>query len=408
MELARRSTVRRGAGSLDYLGDEIAVALAVSRRSGEALLDRALAMDDAPDVHDALARGELTARKADVLLRTTSHLSTSEAAQVHAAVLPDAPQLTVPQIRRAARRAELLVAPEAAAGRHERARAERCVWLEPAPDAMAWVKAYLPASDAMRVMTGLDALAAAAAREDDRTADVRRADALVDVVGRVLDSGLDLHGHPLPVRQRRRPHLNVTMSLASLVGADDAPAELAGYGPVPAAVARTIAQEARWRFVAVDPRTGEVVDRSTDSYRPSAEVVDAIIDRDVTCTFPGCHVDARRCDLDHTDPFRDDRPAAEQTRTTNLAALCRHHHRMKTHGGWTPRRDPATGVTSWTSRSGCRYTRDPVPVPLTSEPPLPPHPSESSTAAPPWDSSTEPASTDPRATGADPPPAEAA
>lgn len=274
----------------------------------------------------------------------------------------------MPQVRDAVRRAEQTHAPEQALERHDRACAERGVWLRPAADAMAWVNALLPAADAMRVMTAVDALATSCAPEDPRGADARRADALADLAGAVLDRGTDLDGTPLPTRQGRRPHLQVTVTLAALCGATDTPAELAGYGPVPAAVARSLAAEACWSFVAVDARSGQVVDRSTTAYRPSAAVVRAVVDRDVTCTFPGCRVPAERCDLDHAVPFDPSLPARQQTTTSNLAALCRHHHRLKTHARWTPCHDPRTGVTTWLTRDGRSYTRDPVPVPFEQEP----------------------------------------
>lgn len=365
-EMWRRAG-RAGAGTTEFVGDEVAVALAVSRRSGEVLVERAVFLDAAPEVGDALAAGALTVRKADALARGTAHLGEQDARTVHRAVLDRAPGLTVPQLRAAVRRAEILLDPAAAGRRHERARRERCVWLEPAPDAMAWVKAFLPAQDAARVVTAVDALAAAAAPGDQRPVGARRADALVDVLGAVLDAGLDLVGRALPTRQGRRAHVAVTMSLASLTGASGTPAELAGYGPVPASVGRRVAAAAAWQPVVLDPRTGEVLERSTAAYRPSPALAARIVDRDVTCTFPGCRIPAERCDLDHIQPFDPTRDAVPQTRTGNLAALCRHHHRMKTHGGWTPSRDPASGVTSWVSRTGHVYTRDPVPAPFEAE-----------------------------------------
>ena len=42
----------------------------------------------------------------------------------------------------------------------------------------------------------------------------------------------------------------------------------------------------------------------------------------------------------------------------NLAPLCRRHHRIKTHGGWTYTTiEP--GIYLWTSKHGYQYLRDP-------------------------------------------------
>lgn len=142
-----------------------------------------------------------------------------------------------------------------------------------------------------------------------------------------------------------------------LCGARDGSAELAGYGPVPGIVARRIAAESEWTSVVTEGRAGGVVKRSK-TYRPSPSLVSAVIDRDVTCTFPGCRISAPRCDIDHIEPFRKDPRAEDQTLLDNLQPLCRHHHRLKTHGRWLPTRDAATGVTTWHSAMGFTYTRE--------------------------------------------------
>ncbi|WP_225755023.1 HNH endonuclease signature motif containing protein [Actinotalea sp. Marseille-Q4924] len=365
-EMLRRTCGPREEG---FLADEIAAATGVTPRAGRVLVDRAAALVRAPDVHDNLADGTLTTRKADTLCRVTAHLPVGQAAVVRRAVLAHGSRLTAPQIRATARRVELEIAPEAAAGRHEAARRTRGVWMEPADDCMAYVHAYLPATDAMRVMTAVDAVAAAAAQDDGRGVDARRADAMVDVLARVLDRGVGPDGVDLPVSQRRRPHLNVTLNVSTLLGLRDDPAVLAGYGPIGAQMAREVAAQGTWRFTLVDPRTGEVLERASKGYRPSPTVVSAVVDRAPTCTFPGCGVAASWCDIDHITPYDHARRDEVQTRTSGLHPLCRHHHVMKTHGRWSAERDPATGVTTWRSRTGQVYTRDPVAVPFEPGPP---------------------------------------
>ena len=77
-----------------------------------------------------------------------------------------------------------------------------------------------------------------------------------------------------------------------------------------------------------------------------------------TCVFPWCGRNARRCDLDHIVPYDHDHPdRGGPTSTDNLAALCRRHHRLKTHGRWRyEMTDP--GVFTWTSPLGYTYLRD--------------------------------------------------
>lgn len=365
-ELVRRA---RGPREEGFVADELAAATGVTPRAGRVLVERAVALMRAPEVHDALADGTLTVRKADTLCRATAHLPLGHAAIVHDAVLAHGSGLTAPQIRATARRVELELDPTAADRRHEAARRTRAVWMEPAEDCMAFVHAYLPATDAMRVMTAVDAVAATAGRDDDRGVDARRADALVDVLRRVLDRAVGPDGADLPVSPRRRPHLNVTLNLSTLLGLRQDPAVLAGYGPIGARMAREVAAQGAWTFTMVDPRTGEVLQRASKGYRPSPTVLQAVLDRTPTCTFPGCGVAASWCDIDHITPYDHGRPDQEQTRTDRLHPLCRHHHVMKTHGHWTPTRDAATGVTTWQSRTGQVYTRDPVAAPFEPGPP---------------------------------------
>ncbi|MGK2874489.1 MAG: HNH endonuclease signature motif containing protein, partial [Nocardioides sp.] len=58
------------------------------------------------------------------------------------------------------------------------------------------------------------------------------------------------------------------------------------------------------------------------------------------------------CDLDHVVPYDPDGPPG-QTSTTNLRPLCRTHHRVKTHTGWTP---TDTDTLTWTSPRGFRQS----------------------------------------------------
>ncbi|NYE36904.1 hypothetical protein F4692_002037 [Nocardioides cavernae] len=94
---------------------------------------------------------------------------------------------------------------------------------------------------------------------------------------------------------------------------------------------------------------------STPAYEPTTRIREAVILRDRTCMFPWCTRSARRCDLDHVIPF----DAGGPTSTTNLAPLCRTHHRLKTHSSWHYE-TPEPGAYEWTSPHGHRFRRDPT------------------------------------------------
>ena len=101
---------------------------------------------------------------------------------------------------------------------------------------------------------------------------------------------------------------------------------------------------------------------TVDRYEPTARLKRQIHLRDRTCVFPWCSRPSRRCDVDHVEPFDHDasgegREQPGPTTTGNLGSLCRHHHRLKTHGVWKVE-SPSSGIFHWTSPHGQRFRRD--------------------------------------------------
>ncbi|MBO9553287.1 HNH endonuclease signature motif containing protein [Cellulomonas sp.] len=386
-ELAARSAGT--AGGL-YLPEELACALATTRHAAEFAVHQAVALGTHPALHDALVDGRIDARKVTAVLdELPGSLSDDVRRQVVLDAVAHARDLTAPQLRRHVRRTVLLACPREVEARTARARQDRHVRLEWGDDAMAWVSAYLPAPDAVAVYTVVDALAGTSApSDDDRHVDQRRADAFADVFRRILDSQ-DVPGvGPLPRRHGRRAAVQVTVAATTLLGVDDAPAELGSYGPIPASMAREIAQDATWTRVLTDPATGTAVEAGASTYRPGADLTRTVIARDVTCTFFGCRQPAARCDLDHVVPFHGSGHAQPQTTAANLHALCRRHHQAKTHGNWSVGRDPTTGSTWWTSPLGITTIRPAVrlvasPQLLDPHAPRTPPPTRSHTRPPP-------------------------
>ena len=149
----------------------------------------------------------------------------------------------------------------------------------------------------------------------------------------------------------RKPiSINVTIDLPTLLGIDENPAQLTGYGPIPASLARELAADGNWQRFITDPRSGELLDLGRKSYRPSQYLVDFLLARDRTCRFPGCRYPAHRSDIDHVTPWDD----GGKTTPENLGALCRRHHRLKTHGGWKVT-SASDGSCEWISPTGKHY-----------------------------------------------------
>ena len=259
--------------------------------------------------------------------------------------------------------------------------------VRPLPDGMGEFTAILTADGLMTVSTALDAMADAAGDPpgtppaERRSTDQRRADALVGVFRSFLDGEVPWGSEHQPActgaaarrgdasaaptgsgtsrpgkRHGRRTHLDVTVPLSTLLAIDDAGGELAGYGPIPADLARAIAATARQvRILTTTDDTGTCRHLgATRAYRPFRRLAAYVIARDRTCRFPGCRRHAARCDLDHTIPWPDG-----PTCQCNLAALCRRHHRMKHEYGWQLEwlGDPTTSdaTLQWTSPLNRRY-----------------------------------------------------
>lgn len=92
-----------------------------------------------------------------------------------------------------------------------------------------------------------------------------------------------------------------------------------------------------------------LADEKTEKYSPTERQRTYIQGRDGTCRFPGCDVDATKCDIDHIQPYNHENPdEGGQTETPNLHCLCRRHHNLKTAGLWNVVRD-IDGVEYWTS-----------------------------------------------------------
>ena len=72
-----------------------------------------------------------------------------------------------------------------------------------------------------------------------------------------------------------------------------------------------------------------------------------------TCVFPWCTRPARTADCDHVIPY----DQGGSTCSCNLAALCRRHHRLKTHSTWSYTvLEP--GSFLWSSPYGYQFLTD--------------------------------------------------
>ena len=391
--------------------EDISAALRMSGNSAQYKIDIARSLiNTLPNTCTALATGEISTAHANVIARETAAairegLPTEAIARIEESAIAHAEFHTPAQVGNKVRTMLAQVAPKEFEEIVVRARDTRKVSMYRESDGMATVVAILPAEDAQTVMSAIENFVIRANRRDEearnhaakaeiiraafigrapstyenakrnngagvhgageqikmtpveeaafnneyapdlRTMDMKRADALSEIAGIAVSLSADeAKSH------RRSVSVNVTIDLPTLLGLNENPGQLAGYGVLPAQIVRALAGEGKWRRFITDPNSGTLLDYGRDSYQPPQDLVDYLIARDRTCRFPGCRQSAARADIDHAEAWED----GGATSAANLGALCRRHHRMKTHGGWklTSNED---GSCNWESPDGHRY-----------------------------------------------------
>ena len=306
---------------------EAATALRWTRRAAESWVGLAEdVVGRLPAVHTALMAGAIDLPRVRVFSTELCAATDTAARAVANRLLPDAPRLTTGQL--AVRIRKLLAAadPAETAKRYHQAVADRGMLASASSDGSMHLAAWgLPADRAAAAVERIDAMAKAAkCAGDARSMDQLRADTLLGLLVGDYDG-------PAPVH--RRGVVELTVPLATLLGLTEQPGELAGFGPVVADLARQVTaahrNTATWRYSVLDA-DGRLLYHGITRRRPTAGDAAHVRTRDRRCTFPGCRVQASRCDLDHHRRYADGGP----TSPANLHALCRYHHRAKDELGW--------------------------------------------------------------------------
>lgn len=298
-----------------YAPDEVALALSQSRMSAGARLARSVQLCTVlPATLHAWETGRIDEAKALAICDATQNLDPDTAVAVQDRVLPRAAGRSLAQVKAALRRAVIAADPQGANERHRKARLDRRVVVGDETDGMASLWALLPAHAASASYAWLTRLARGLGAADPRGMDARRADLMTDLLTGNLavttrhpgttvavgapdstpstsstpsapsapsatapatigsaapastrpdaaPSDRDTAG-PKPLRPvgPGRPLVQVVIPHTTLLGHDDQPCELVGYGPIPADLAREIAADAVWTRLVTDPLSGTLLD----------------------------------------------------------------------------------------------------------------------------------------------------
>ncbi len=329
----------------EYVADEVAAALRCTRRGGETQVYLALQLSHFPQVLKMLVAGDIDLYRAGVIIETTRHLSTESANDVVDRVIASAPELTAGQLRARLTRLCMEACPQDAMQRLETGIEQRRVIVSANHDGTAnLLLLSIAPEQAMAARRRINRLARRLkTKGDTRNSDQRRADVALDL----LLAGSEEIGN--------RAHVDIVVDLGTLVGLNDAPGEIPGFGPVVAEIARNVVDRqhgAKWDYTII--HNGEAVDTGTLRRRPKESQRRTVISRHPTCIFPGCRMPARDSDLDHRQDYARGGPTSE----ANLAPLCRHHHRLKHRSPWKVK-PLGPGEYEWVSRLGHEYRVSP-------------------------------------------------
>ncbi|MEP9361362.1 DUF222 domain-containing protein [Nocardioides sp. CN2-186] len=315
---------------------ELALALGMSTDAGKRYLGDAVETRyRLPKLWSRVMRGEVPVWKARQVATRTIGLSEDAAGFVDTHVAPVAHRCSYAQIDRAVDHARDLYDPDEAEARRAEQTEHRNVTVrlgDVTTDGLVYIEATTDLADALAFEAQLSTKAHDLLEHHPHLPlDVRRSMALGHL-GDASSRELVIHTH------------HDTSSTDGLVRVDNTKSWI------------TVEQLGEWcqqehTRVTIRPVLDLNEHLHTDRYEPTDRLREQVIQTHPTCVFPRCERPSRRCDLDHITEWPEG-----ATDSLNLAPLCRGHHRLKTHGGWTYTR---TGhrTFDWTSPHGITYRR---------------------------------------------------
>jgi hypothetical protein len=341
----------------EYLSLEISALLGMAPGSGACLIGRVLnCVYRHPLLWDAVqARTVRWNRAVDVIEDVTSAgLSLEAAHKVDQRITPLLMTMPRARTRRILAGLIALADPAQARSREEASRDQRGVSFFAAAGSTTHLTGRLDLSDAIALDDTLGRLATTLATLGDTDSlDIRRASAMGILADparalTMLTDGTDTGASRITeVILHLAPE---ALTDGSLVGRAE------GHGPL--ARETWIDLVGHDRFV-IRPLVDLNAIAPIDAYEIPDRIRNAVTMRSPVDMFPYGNQPARRCDLDHTEPYdhSSSRPPG-QTRIDNLAPLTRKPHRAKTAGHWRVTQYEG-GWLEWVSPAGYRYATGP-------------------------------------------------
>ncbi|MEQ3550165.1 DUF222 domain-containing protein [Pseudonocardia nematodicida] len=294
-------------------------------------------------LHALFLAGELDADKIAAIVTAADTLTPDQRAELDRRLAEhDLTRLGIGRLRDLARRLVAEIAPADFAQRCEAAKNTRRVTVRPAADGMAFLTAHLPVEQAVGCVAALDKAhrdLSASPEPLPRTRGQVMADTLVErLTGKTHATDIDLH-------------VQVIVPVEALIDPDSPlPAEIPGYGPVPADLLAT--NKGRTTLRRLITRKGVVIGGDTRQRRFTRFLDELIRARTRNrCTEAYCDAPIRH--IDHIT-----RAADHGTTTLDQGrGTCEFHNYLREQPGWTVEHTP-DGVQT-TTPTGHTYPNAP-------------------------------------------------
>ena len=323
----------------------------------------AVLSSELPHTFAALASGRITEWRATLMARETIWLSREDRAQVDAELAPRLEGWGDRRVEAEARKAGYRLDPHGFLARVRGADTDRRVTLRPAPDAMARLTALVPVAQGAAAYGALSRAAdTTTSGGDERGRGQIMADTLIErLTGQTTADAVPVEIELVMTDRTLLGDLHPDHTSGDERSQDerDEPAELIGYGPIPAELARSLAVDTQgetWlRRLFLHPTTGRLAAMESTRRYFTANERRFVRLRDHTCRTPWCNAPIR-----HTDHIRahiDGGP----TSTSNAAGTCDACNYNKQTAGWTTATQPDGSIVT-TTPTGHRYrSREPDP-----------------------------------------------
>jgi hypothetical protein len=270
-----------------------------------------------PETAAALGDGAIGFQHAAVIARCADDLGDEPVREHETALVDAARSLGVRDLRLVTERLRDCLDHAGALGDEEREQARRRLHVSQTLGGMFRIDGWLTRETGAALSTVLNALMPPL-RDEHRTVGQRRHDALGEMVIRHLNAGV------LPTIHGQRPHLHVTVPLASLQDRPGSPGgELDWSGYVIRETAQRLACDAVCTEITID-ESGRVVHVGRPKRSIPAHLRRAVLARDRGCRVHRCDRPREWCDLHHLHwRSRDGRHTV-----SNIRSVCRPHHTL--------------------------------------------------------------------------------